>query len=80
MLEYIREDATVYVEKLSGFGRSAANLLATVQYIENVGAKFVSFKENFDTKMPAGKLQMAMMVAIVEFERAMILVCRQVDF
>lgn len=51
MLEYIREDATVYVEKLSGFGRSAANLLATVQYIENVGAKFVSFKENFDTKM-----------------------------
>lgn len=73
MLEYIREDATVYVEKLSGFGRSAANLLATVQYIENVGAKFASFKENFDTKMPAGKLQMAMMVAIVEFERAMIL-------
>lgn len=55
------------------FWGSAANLLATVQYIENVGAKFVSFKENFDTKMPAGKFQMAMMVAIVEFERAVIL-------
>jgi len=73
MLEYIREDDTVYVEEFSRLGRSTADLLATVQYIEEHGAKFVSLKESFDTKTPAGKLQMTMMAAIAEFERAMIL-------
>lgn len=73
MMEYIREDDTVYVEEFSRLGRSTADLLDTVQRIENAGAKFVSLKENFDTKTPTGKLQMTMMAAIAEFERAMIL-------
>ena len=73
MLEYIREDDTVYVEEFSRLGRSTADLLNTVQQIEDVGAKFVSLKENFDTKTPTGKLRMTMMAAIAEFERSMIL-------
>ena len=73
LLEYIREDDTVYVEEFSRLGRSTADLLNTVQQIEDVGAKFVSLKENFDTKTPTGKLQMTMMAAIAEFERSMIL-------
>ena len=73
MLEYIREDDTVYVEEFSRLGRSTADLLSTVQHIEDSGAKFISLKENFDTKTPTGKLQMTMMAAIAEFERAMIL-------
>lgn len=73
LLEYIREDDTVYVEEFSRLGRSTADLLSIVQQIEDLGAKFVSLKENFDTKTPAGKLQMTMMAAIAEFERAMIL-------
>ena len=73
MLEYIREDDTVYVEEFSRLGRSTADLLSIVQRIENTGAKFVSIKENFNTKTPAGKLQMTMMAAIAEFERDMIL-------
>lgn len=73
MLDYIREDDTVYVEEFSRLGRSTADLLAIVQQIEDAGAKFISIKEKFDTKTPTGKLQMTMMAAIAEFERAMIL-------
>ena len=73
MLEYVREDDIVYVEEFSRLGRSTADLLATVKAIESVGAKFKSLKENFDTHSAAGKLQMTMLAAISEFERAMIL-------
>ncbi len=61
MLDFIREDDTVYVEEFSRLGRSTQDLLDIVQHIENKGAKFISIKENFDTKTPAGRLQMTMM-------------------
>ena len=73
MLEYIREDDTVYCEEFSRLGKSTADLLSIVQQIEGAGAKFVSIKEQFDTKTPSGKLQMTMLAAISEFERDMIL-------
>ena len=73
MLEYIREDDVVYVEEFSRLGRSTEDLLSIVRQIESTGAKFMSIKEKFDTNSPAGKLQMTMMAAIAEFERAMIL-------
>lgn len=73
MLDYIREDDVVYVEEFSRLGRSTSDLLSIVQRIEDTGAKFISIKENFDTKTPAGKLQMTLLAAIAEFERAMIL-------
>lgn len=73
MLDYIREDDTIYVEEFSRLGRSTADLLDTVQRIENAGAKFVSLKENFDTITPTGKLMLTMIAAINEFERSILL-------
>ena len=35
LLEYVREDDTVYVEEFSRLGRSTADLLETVKRIEN---------------------------------------------
>ena len=72
MLEYIREDDTVYVSEFARLGRSTLDLLTIVRQIESIGAKFVSVKEQFDTSTPAGKLQMTMLSAIAEFECAMI--------
>ena len=73
MLDFIREDDTVYVEEFSRLGRSTQDLLDIVQHIENKGAKFISIKENFDTKTPAGSLHMTLMAGIAEFESSMIL-------
>lgn len=73
MLDYIRDDDTIYVEEFSRLGRSTADLLSIVQQIEKKNAKFVSIKEQFDTTTPVGRLQMTMMAAIAEFERDMIL-------
>ena len=73
LLQYIREGDTVYVSEFSRLGRSTADLLEIVKRIEGKGATLVSLKENFDTHSAAGKLQMTMLAAISEFERAMIL-------
>lgn len=73
MLDYIHKDDTVYVVEFSRLGRNTSDLLSIVQQIEEAGATFVSIQENFNTKTPAGKLQMIMMASIAEFEHAMIL-------
>lgn len=73
LFDYICKDDTIYVVEFSRLGRSTSDLLSIVQKIEETGATFISLNEKFNTKTPAGKLQLIMMAAIAEFEHTIIL-------
>lgn len=69
LLDYIREDDTVYVKDFSRLARSTKDLLDIVEKFKLKGVKLVSLKENLDTNTPTGKLMLTMIGAIYEFER-----------
>lgn len=73
MLDYIREDDTVYVEDFSRLSRSVADLLRIVTAFQEKHVALVSLKENIDSTTPQGRLMLTMIGAINEFERANIL-------
>ena len=73
MLEFVREDDTVYIHEFSRLARSTKDLLEIVEYLNNKGVNLLSNKENLDTSTPTGKLMLTMIGAIAEFERQQIL-------
>lgn len=73
MLEHIREGDTVYIHDFSRLARSTRDLLNLVETFSAKGVKLVSLKESLDTGTANGKLMLAMLGAINEFERANLL-------
>lgn len=69
MLDYIREDDTVYIHDFSRLARSTKDLLEIVELLNAKKVHLVSNKENLDTSTPTGKLMLTMIAAINEFER-----------
>lgn len=69
MLDYIREDDTVYIHDFSRLARSTKDLLEIVELFQKKNVHLVSNKENLDTSTPTGKLMLTMIAAINEFER-----------
>lgn len=72
MLDYIRQGDTVYIQDFSRLARNVKDLLNIVEQLENKGVNLISIKENLDLRTPSGRLQLTMLGAIYEFERAMI--------
>jgi DNA invertase Pin-like site-specific DNA recombinase len=55
---------------LTRFGRSLAHVVTAVQELHERGVAFVSLKEGLDLSTAAGRLQLHILSALGEFERA----------
>ena len=58
--------------RLDRFGRNLKHLVTLLDELSALGVAFVSLQEGIDATTPAGKLQMHILAAIAEFERAWI--------
>lgn len=58
--------------RLDRLGRSLKHLITLLEELQVLGVAFVSLAEGIDATTPAGKLQMHILGAIAEFERARI--------
>ncbi len=59
----------VLVWRLDRWGRSVADLLATLQELEHLGVGFVSLTEALDLTTPAGRAMAGLLAVFAEFER-----------
>jgi DNA invertase Pin-like site-specific DNA recombinase len=73
MIEFARENDTVYIHDFSRIARSTKDLLAIVEALSEKGVFLVSNKEQIDTSTATGKLMLTMIGAINEFERTNLL-------
>src|SRR5580658_4449656 len=64
-----REIDVVLVWRLDRWGRSVADLLATLQELNHLGVGFVSLTEALDLTTPAGRATAALLAVFAEFER-----------
>jgi len=64
-----REIDVVLVWRLDRWGRSVADLLATLQELQHLGVGFVSLTEALDLTTPAGRAMAALPAVFAEFER-----------
>jgi DNA invertase Pin-like site-specific DNA recombinase len=66
--ERIRNDVLI-VWKLGGFGRSLKHLVTALDELEALGVAFISLRDSIDLSTPQGKLMLAVIGAMAEFER-----------
>ena len=67
-----RKFDTLIVWRLDRLGRNLKHLITLLEELQATGVAFVSLHEGIDATTPAGKLQMHILGAIAEFERARI--------
>lgn len=62
----------IMVTKLDRLGRSLQHLLSLIDEFKSKGIHFIASTQNIDTSSAGGRLQMQIMGAFAEFERAII--------
>jgi DNA invertase Pin-like site-specific DNA recombinase len=67
-----RRFGVVMCWRLDRLGRNLKHLITLLEELQALGVAFVSLAEGIDATTPAGKLQMHILGAIAEFERARI--------
>ncbi|MEQ1731005.1 MAG: recombinase family protein [Vicinamibacterales bacterium] len=67
-----RKFDVLLVWRLDRLGRNLRHLVLFLEELQALGVQFVSLAEGIDATTPAGKLQMHILAAIAEFERARI--------
>lgn len=67
-----REFDVILVWKLDRFGRSLADLVATLEELRTLNVSFVSLTEALDFSTPAGRAMAGMLSTFAEFERDII--------
>ncbi len=65
-----RKVDTVVVWRLDRLGRSLTHLVTLLDELQALGVGFVSLGEGIDLQTPAGRLQLHILAALSEFERA----------
>ena len=66
-----REIDVVLVWKLDRWGRSQADLIYTLQELDQLGVGFVSYTEALDLTTPTGRAMAGMIAIFAEFERSL---------
>ena len=78
MLEDIEADkdgvSYVLVFKLSRFGRNAADVLNSLQLMQDFGVNLICVEDGIDSSKDSGKLMISVLSAVAEIERENILV------
>ena len=64
----------VLVFKLSRFGRNAADVLSSLQQMQDFGVNLICVEDGIDSSKDAGKLMISVLSAVAEIERENILV------
>ena len=59
----------IIVWKLDRFGRSLKHLVTALDELEALGVAFISLRDSIDLSTPQGKLMLAVIGAMAEFER-----------
>ena len=64
----------ILVFKLSRFGRNAADVLNSLQYIQDYGVNLICVEDGIDSSKDSGKLTITVLSAVAEIERENILI------
>lgn len=68
MMEFVREGDTLVVTRLDRFARSLTDLYALLERLTGRGVAFHCLRQSIDTATSTGKLTLAILGAVAEFE------------